>query len=218
VRLAAVAWDIDGTLVDSEPLHHEALVAACKHFAVDISDLPSDRFIGLNLLDIWAALAARFPSVTNRSDLISTINTYYASNAPLRLALMPGALDTVRALHRAAIPQVAVSNSNRIVVDANLKALGLHQMISWSLSLDEVARGKPDPLPYRMAAAYLRVPPSSILAIEDSETGIASAKAAGLNTRGFSRDGRPIAGATQMIQSLWEVTSLFAIAIPQSFE
>jgi HAD superfamily hydrolase (TIGR01509 family) len=214
VKFTAVAWDIDGTLVDSEPLHHEALVAACRRFGVDISDLPKDRFIGFNLFDVWAALESRFPLATSRTDLIGTINAYYASNAPLRLAIMPGALDIVRALHRAGIPQVAVSNSNRIVVDANLKALGLQRAIAWSLSLDDVARGKPDPLPYRIAAQYLQRPPFSIIAVEDSSTGIASAKAAGLNAIGYSQDRRPIAGAIEMVHSLLEIGAYFPSLYP----
>jgi HAD superfamily hydrolase (TIGR01509 family) len=215
MKFTAVAWDIDGTLVDSEPLHHEALIAACGRFDVDISDLPHGRFIGFNLFDVWAALESRFPSGTNRTDLISTLNAYYVSNAPLRLAIIPGALDIVRALHSAGIPQVAVSNSNRIVVDANLKALGLQGVIAWSVSLDDVARGKPDPLPYRMAAEYLRTPPSSIIAVEDSATGIASAKAAGLKVIGYSQDGRPVAGAIQVVRSLLEIASLFALSMSQ---
>ena len=40
MKFQAVAWDIDGTLIDSEPLHHEALVAACQHLGSDVSDLP----------------------------------------------------------------------------------------------------------------------------------------------------------------------------------
>jgi HAD superfamily hydrolase (TIGR01509 family) len=213
MKFAAVAWDIDGTLVDSEPLHHEALVVACGRFNVDISDLPDDRFIGRNLLDVWATLKPRFPSETDRSDLIGSINAYYASNASGRLAIMPGARDIIRALHRAGIPQVAVSNSNRIVVDANLKAFDLDQIITWSLSLDDVARGKPDPMPYRMAADYLRLSPPTIIAVEDSETGIASARSAGLNAVGYSQSGRPLTGAAQMVQSLPEIAGLFTLPI-----
>jgi HAD superfamily hydrolase (TIGR01509 family) len=215
MKYAAVAWDIDGTLVDSEPLHLEALVAACRLFDVDISDLPNGTFIGLNLFSIWAALKVRFPPETDRSDLISAVNHYYGAHAQPRVAAMPGAVETVRALHEAGIPQIAVSNSNRVVVDANLNALGLKDVFTRSLSLDDVTCGKPDPLPYRMAVEYLQVPPSSIIAVEDSETGILSAKTAGLIAIGFSPNGNPVVGAIKTVSSLTEITDLFALFVPQ---
>jgi HAD superfamily hydrolase (TIGR01509 family) len=202
-------------LVDSEPLHLEALVATCRLFGVDISDLPSGIFIGLNVFSIWAALKARFPPETERSDVISAINLYYRDHAQLRVAAMPGAVDTVRGLHRANIPQIAVSNSNRVIVDANLNAVGLQEVFRRSLSLDDVARGKPDPLPYRMAAEYLQVPPSSIIAVEDSETGILSAKAAGLIAIGFSPNGNPVASAIETVSSLTQIAGLFSLFVPQ---
>ena len=142
MKFAAVAWDIDGTLVDSEPLHLEALVAACRLFDVDISDLPNGKFVSLNQFDVWTVLKVRFPPGTDRTDLISAINLYYGDHAQLCVAAMPGAVNTIRALHQAGIPQIAVSNSNRIIVDANLNALGLEQVFTRSVSLNDVARGK----------------------------------------------------------------------------
>src|SRR3984957_13538295 len=57
----AVAWDIDGTLIDSEPLHQRAIVAASAALGVDLSDIESGAFRGVHALDIWQALGPRFP-------------------------------------------------------------------------------------------------------------------------------------------------------------
>ena len=54
--IGAVAWDIDGTLVDSEPLHLKSLILVCEKYDVDISDLPNEYFIGVNLHGVWKAL------------------------------------------------------------------------------------------------------------------------------------------------------------------
>jgi beta-phosphoglucomutase-like phosphatase (HAD superfamily) len=67
------------------------------------------------------------------------------------------------------------------VVDANLDALGIAPWIQFSISLDDVTEGKPSPVPYRMAAERLGLAPGTIVAVEDSSTGIRSAKAAGLH-------------------------------------
>ena len=202
MNIQAIAWDIDGTLIDSEPLHLESLLAVCKLHSVDISDLTDDCFVGVNLFDVWRMLGNRFRADVARDDWIDEINGYYAAHAH-KMAALPCAVETVKALHKAGLPQVAVSNSNRSVVDANLKALGLDDILSWSLSLDDVApKGKPDPFPYMQAAKHLGFRPSSIAAVEDSVTGITSAKAAGLYVFALSLDGKAMPVADKTITSL----------------
>ena len=62
MRISAVAWDIDGTLVDSEPLHHHALLEASADFNVDLGDLPPLAFRGVHMEDVWSKLRSRFPA------------------------------------------------------------------------------------------------------------------------------------------------------------
>lgn len=179
-RFRAVAWDIDGTLVDSEPLHHRALVSASLEFGVDLRDLPDMAFRGIHMGDVWKRLADRLPPALEEEAWIGAINRHYVS-ARHTLVAIPGAVETVRALHALGIDQVCVSNSCRAVVDANLDALGIAPWIRFSISLDDVTEGKPSPVPYRMAAERLALAPGTIVAVEDSSTGIRSAKAAGLH-------------------------------------
>ena len=58
----ALAWDIDGTLIDSEPLHQRSLVAASAALGADLSDLEPEAFRGVHAIDIWKALKPRFPA------------------------------------------------------------------------------------------------------------------------------------------------------------
>ena len=143
----AVAWDIDGTLIDSEPLHLAALVAVSARYGLDLSHEPEDRFRGRHMGDVWRALRAFYPGgLTEQRWADEIIDTYIESASSLRP--MPGALETVRELHARGIPQACVSNSERRVVDANLKALGIIDLIEFSISRDDVTAGKPDPEPY----------------------------------------------------------------------
>ena len=57
----AVAWDIDGTLIDSEGLHQRSLIETGAEFGVDLSDLPDEAFRGIHMRDVWTALQPRFP-------------------------------------------------------------------------------------------------------------------------------------------------------------
>jgi beta-phosphoglucomutase-like phosphatase (HAD superfamily) len=102
-----------------------------------------------------------------------------------------------------------VSNSGRSIVDANLDALGIRRLMAFSISLEDVARGKPDPEPYREAARRLAIRPAAIVAVEDSGAGARSARSAGLYVMGYAPDKDAIVGSDRSIAKLMEVLSLF---------
>lgn len=204
---AAIAWDIDGTLVDSEPLHHRALVAASATFGADLSDLPDMAFRGIHMGDVWQLLAGRLPADLEEAVWLEAINRHYVDNRH-SLRAIPGAVEAIEHLAALGIPQVCVSNSGRSIVDANLDFLGVIRHIRFSLSLDDVPAGKPSPIPYRMAAEGLGLPPGVIVAVEDSQTGLISARAAGLHAVFFADDALP-KGDGPFISRLTELLPLF---------
>jgi HAD superfamily hydrolase (TIGR01509 family) len=178
-KLRAVAWDVDGTLVDSEPLHHAALLAGSRRWDVDLSDLPGEAFRGIHMGDVWTMLRPRLPESLAQAEWMAAITDHYIDNRR-SLAPLPGALETIEALAARNIPQVCVSNSHRRIVEANLDALGIASHMRFLVAIDDVAAGKPDPEPYRRACAKLGLEPGAVLAVEDSATGALSAFRAGL--------------------------------------
>jgi HAD superfamily hydrolase (TIGR01509 family) len=204
----ALAWDIDGTLVDSEGLHQRSLIETGADFGVDLSDLPDEAFRGIHMRDVWTALKPRFPKTVDRKTWIAAIERFYVAHAS-SLAPIPGAVDAVRALAARGITQACVSNSGRIIVDANLDALGIRRMMAFSISLEDVSRGKPDPAPYREAARRFALQPAAIVAVEDSGAGARSARAAGLYVIGYAPDKNAFVGSDRSIAKLMEVVSLF---------
>jgi len=206
-RFRAVAWDIDGTLIDSEALHQRALVQSSAAFGVDLSDLPDEAFRGFHMHDVWKTLQPRFPKEVEQSAWLADIERRYVSQAG-ELLLSPGAIETVRALAERGIAQACVSNSARAVVDANLDALGIRDMIAFSISLNDVSKGKPDPEPFREAARRFGLPPASVVAIEDSAAGAQSAKMAGLFVVGYAPSGAAL-DCDLLIASLPELLTVF---------
>jgi len=196
--IAAVAWDIDGTLIDSEPLHQRCLVDTCLGYGLDLRGDPPERFVGVHVEDVWAELAPALPRNLGRDDWMHAIHDLYCAHVA-EAPPIDGALEITRALAEADVRQIAVSNSTRRIVDANLAMLDVGGLMEASISLDDVRRGKPDPEPYLRALASLGLPGERVLAIEDSLTGARSAWTAGLRLAGLGDAGRapgatPLAG------------------------
>jgi beta-phosphoglucomutase-like phosphatase (HAD superfamily) len=172
MRISGIAWDIDGTLVDSEPRHLRALLRASALWGVDLSDLPDETFQGVHVAYL---------------DWLEAINDGYLCDRE-EMPVVPGALEAMQLFAGLGLPQICVSNSSRSVVDANIRGLGISDTIIGSISLDDVTNGKPDAEPYAKACAALGVDNRNVVAIEDSATGLRSAISAGLITVALTRD------------------------------
>ncbi len=77
----AVAWDLDGTLIDSEGLHQNALIETSAAFGADLSDLPDEAFRGVHMRDVWATLKPRFPKGVDRQTWLAAIERFYVARA-----------------------------------------------------------------------------------------------------------------------------------------
>jgi len=206
----AVAWDLDGTLIESEGLHLLALVESSAAFGVDLSDLPDDAFRGVNILDVWNALRPRFPDGAERDAWLQAIERFYVGRAA-GLAPALSAVETVRLLAARGIAQACVSNSGRAIVDANLDALGIRKAIAFSISLDDVFAGKPDAEPFREAARRFALPARTIVAVEDSVAGARSAREAGLYVVGYAPHGGAFIECDRSIARLSEIQTIFEV-------
>ena len=175
----AVAWDIDGTLIDSEPVHLAALIEVSARHGLDLSDEPEDRFLGLDLSQVWTQLAPLYPEGLDKRRWIVEITEAYCRRS-CDLVVFADMIDAIRALGRQGVPQACVSNSERVIVDANIATLGIESLIAFSISRQDVSAGKPDPEPYRSACRRFGVSAHEVLAVEDSDAGARAAERAGL--------------------------------------
>jgi len=208
MRWKAVAWDIDGTLVDSEDLHHRALVHTCATYGLDLSALSDRAFEGVHMLDVWSSLRSRLPRGLDRDVWLAAIDRLYIEQANT-VVVSPHARETIRALHARGVAQACVSNSSRRVVDANIAALGLGGLIAFTVSLDDVVAGKPDPEPFLQATKRLGLTGAQALAVEDSAAGAASAQAAGLFVVRYDPAGQRAGPGDLWLGDLSEILGLF---------
>jgi HAD superfamily hydrolase (TIGR01509 family) len=179
--LRAVLWDLDGTLVDSEPAHAAALDAALAELGLAVGPAFHERCLGASEDAVHAALVAETGTAIVPAAWQALKWRHYRGFVP-RIVARSEAVALVPLLAAAGVAMAVVSNSTRAEVDLALAAIGLDRLLPVTVSRADVARGKPDPEGYLAAAARLSVPAAACVVIEDSSTGVAAGLAAGMTT------------------------------------
>ncbi|MDO5699605.1 MAG: HAD family phosphatase [Dermatophilus congolensis] len=180
VRPAAVLWDMDGTLIDSEPYWIAEEFALVESFGGTWSLEHSEHLIGANLWYSAEYIREHTPVTLEPVDLINRLQSGVIKRLRHELPWRPGARELLGALGAAGVPCGLVTMSWRAMVDAVLETLP--GAFAIAISGDEVSKGKPDPEPYLVGAEAIGVPIEKCIALEDSPTGVASAYASGART------------------------------------
>jgi HAD superfamily hydrolase (TIGR01509 family) len=179
-RPAALLWDFDGTLADTEPLWIAAEYELIGRLGGTWSDEHAHQLVGNSLIDSGSYILHAIGRTDLRPEWVvdqlvaRVISDLRSGDIPWR----PGALVLLEASQRAGIPCALVSASYRVQLDAAIAALPAGSFTT-SVAGDEVVRGKPHPEPYERACAELGVDPRDCIVFEDSETGARSGNAAG---------------------------------------
>jgi HAD superfamily hydrolase (TIGR01509 family) len=168
-----VLFDMDGTLVDTERLWWEAVEQAAGRPLTE-ADQPDVLGRPVEHTAAWLGALTGRPA----ADLAAGLHREFAERVRTGIVPRPGALDLLDALAAAGIPTALVTASPRAVADVVLDALGAGRF-AVSVTADDTPRTKPAPDPYLAACRALGVEPAACVAVEDTETGVASAEAAG---------------------------------------
>lgn len=178
-RIKAVLFDMDGTLVDSEPLHFTAMEQALAAAGVVAPEGFGERVTGKSAAECFALLVTETGTRMRIEDFLAGKQHHYLRGAA-SLRLRPGAADALSAVVAAGAGFAIVSNSDRMVADANLGAVGLSVPGLVTVTRNDVRQGKPHPEPYLRAAYLLGVEPAECLVVEDSAPGAVAGLAAGM--------------------------------------
>lgn len=175
----AVLFDMDGLLIDSEPLWLEAETAVMERLGGQPwTEEDQHALLGGSLVRTVGYLLAKAtrpaPPEAVADWLMSGIeDRVRRDGVPLR----PGARELLAEVAAAGLPRALVTSSERGFMDAVLSSTGLR--FDMTVCADDVTTTKPDPEPYLLAAKLLGVDPARCAALEDSPNGVASAEAAG---------------------------------------
>ncbi|MET7622589.1 HAD family phosphatase [Streptomyces sp. NPDC005408] len=176
--LQAVFLDMDGTLVDTEGFWWDAEVEVFADLGHELDEAWRDVVVGGPMTRSAGYLIEATGADITLAELTVLLNERFENRIGRGVPLMPGAARLLAELARHNVPTALVSASHRRIIDRILASLG-PQYFALSVAGDEVARTKPHPDPYLLAARGLGAEPARCAVIEDTATGVAAAEAAG---------------------------------------
>ncbi|AZD19001.1 haloacid dehalogenase superfamily, subfamily IA, variant 3 with third motif having DD or ED [Pseudomonas sp. NFPP07] len=184
MKLSALLFDLDGTLIDTDDLHLNAYNQLLARWGKSMSlDYYKAHVMGFPDDMIFSGLFPQAPA-TQYPELAAQKEAMF--RAQLRETIpVPGVLRTLDYAQAAGIPMAVVTNAPRENAEAMLQGLGIAERFDALVIGGELARGKPDPLPYLTALRLLDASADQALAFEDSLAGVRSAAAAGIHTFGM---------------------------------
>lgn len=178
--IKAVIFDLDGVMIDSEPLWEKTERILLSRRGIDYSPDYRDMILGLNQNDSGRLLIDTFDLTDSVDDIISERVEILTSLYEQELQLMPGLLPLLDEIRDKRYQLAVASSSPMRVIKFVLDVFSLNEYFPVVVSGECTDEGKPHPAIYLRAAELLGVSPAECVAIEDSINGVSSAKAAGM--------------------------------------
>jgi HAD superfamily hydrolase (TIGR01509 family) len=215
--IEAVVFDMDGVLIDSEPVWEEVRREFVSTRGGRWLPDTQDKMMGMSTGEWSAYMAEDLVDGMTASEVAAAVIGSMSSRYAEHLPLMPAAVSTVTAL-AAHWPLAVASSAPQSLIDVVLDVSGLRSSFRVALSSERVARGKPAPDIYLAVTQQLGVAPDKCAAVEDSSNGLRSASAAGLAVIAVPHPKYPPAqdaldGAQVVLSGLGELTPLVVGAL-----
>ncbi|WP_427051852.1 HAD family hydrolase [Paenibacillus sp. TC-CSREp1] len=189
--IQAVIFDMDGVLIDSEPIYFEIERSSFDYFGADVTVQEHHSFVGVTLESMWEQVISKYQVKAPLDEILA----YHQHNvmekmlAHAELVAMPGVERWVQWLHEQRIPIAVASSSPRALIDLIMDKTGLAPYFEIRMTGEEVEHGKPAPDIFLATAEQIGISPARCIVIEDSRNGVQAAKSAGMRCIGYLNPG-----------------------------
>lgn len=178
--IRAILFDMDGTLIDSEPNYRIADQKFLKDFGIELPEELWDSFIGIGSEKMIEQVKREYGLEGETEELLEIKDRYFHEIASERTAVFPATVRLLDELKHRGFPCAIATGSSKRTLRFSLEATGLLDRFEATVSSEEVAHGKPDPDVFLEAARRVGVEPGECLVLEDSRSGIEAALSAGM--------------------------------------
>ncbi len=212
LEISTLIFDMDGVIVDTEPIHVEAELLTCNNFGIEAPLSEWENFKGRTAKDIFTYLRDNFGNKEiDVNKLIDYKLKIYYQIAKEKARLIDGAFGFIK--KAAEKYELALTTSSlKVLQELMFQKFSLDKFFNIIETGDEIINGKPDPEPYLKTVAKLKIPAETCLVIEDSDNGIISGKKAGCKVAGittsFERKKLEKAGADYVVDSFQELANI----------
>ncbi len=212
IQIKAVLFDMDGLMVDTEPLHLQAFNFALEKFGKYLTEEENTkRYIGTPDIDGARDMVARYNLPISVSELLKVKQDKSREFLKKSLNPEPGLIELLNNLKKNGYKVAIASSSSLENIKTVIESLGVKEVIDQLASAEEVKEGKPAPDVYLLAAEKLGVKPEECLVLEDAPKGVQAGKAAGMKVFAVPSQytkGQDFSQADKVLGSLSEVFDL----------
>ena len=180
MKRTAVLFDMDGLMVDTEPLARAAWQRVVSPFGLTITDDVYQRMLGRRTVEGAKLVLDALPLPLSPAELVERKTAEYLASLDGGVPAMPGLWELLARIDELGLPWAVATSTPRPVAEIVLGKLGVAGRYGALACGDEVARGQPAPDIFLLAAARLGAAPAACLALEDSTAGCVAAAAAGM--------------------------------------
>lgn len=210
--IKAVLYDMDGVMIDSEPLHIETTNRILKEYGHSRDEIPQNmqkQFMGRKVVDVLQSIIDYFGLKVDAETLLKKKSEFLFRLIKERLHLFPGMRESLERFRREGLKVALATSGTRLYVDHVLEKFLLQNAFGVVVSADDVRKGKPDPEIYLTTTKRLGLQPRECLVLEDAENGVKAAKRAGcfcIAVRREHNKDQDLSRADKLVHSLEEIT------------
>ena len=179
-QIQAIIFDLDGTLVDSEPNYYESDKKLFTEYGIELTEEMKIKYIGIGSQAMMEDIKAKFNIAESIEILLAKKNQYYVDIAKGNTMVFPEMLKFLEILKAKKFPMAVASGSSPEIIEMVISMTHIKKYFDVILSAEEVKRGKPAPDIFIETAKQLGIAPGNCLVLEDSQYGVEAAKSAGM--------------------------------------